>query len=256
MGVSILPDDILSSIFTETFKLKCAIGHHRKNPFEIVASHVNQHCCDVAIHLSSLWCKIDVMPFQSIDLLRMYLVQSQPQLLNIDIKLDEVNPYVPPIRDDDTLAPSLVMLIAHVDHWCLFTSGCRSYRTFQQIVMGINPLSAPNLTCCSIYLCENEFERRHLLTYMQGFSELIFTGGMPCLSFFTCVGIGIESCWLPLGTLTELRLDSWLAYDNDDAPAGPLGGEEFSQLLVSIPSLTVFKLKGPVVSLDTYGNLP
>jgi hypothetical protein len=68
MGVSILPDDVLSSIFAETFKLKRAIGRHRKNPFEIVASHVNRHWRDVAIHLSSLWCKIDVMPFQSIDL--------------------------------------------------------------------------------------------------------------------------------------------------------------------------------------------
>lgn len=57
--------------------------------------------------------------------------------------------------------------------------------------------------------------------------------------------------------MTELRLDSQLAYDDDDdPPTGPLGGEEFSQLLVSVPSLTVFKLKGPVVSLDTYGNLP
>jgi hypothetical protein len=91
---------------------------------------------------------------------------------------------------------------------------------------------------------------------MQGFSELIFTGGTPCLSSFACVGIGIESCRPPLGALTELRLDSQLAYDDDDPPAGPLGGEEFSQLLVSVPSLTVFKLKGPVVSLDTYGNLP
>jgi hypothetical protein len=256
MGVSILPDDVLSSIFAETFKLKRAIGRHRKNPFEIVASHVNRHWRDVAIHCSSLWCKIDVIPFQSIDLLQIYLVRSQPRLLDIDIKLDEVNPYMSPIREDDTLAPSLVMLIAHVDRWSLFTSGCRSYRTFQQIVIAINPLSAPNLTRCSIYLCENEFERRHLSTYMQGFSELIFTGGTPCLSFFACVGIGIESCWPPLGALTELRLDSRLAYDDDDPPAGPLGGEEFSQLLVSLPSLTVFKLKGPVVSLDTYGNLP
>ena len=92
---------------------------------------------------------------------------------------------------------------------------------------------------------------------MQGFSKCIFTGGMPCLSFFACAGVGIQSCWPPLGALTELRLDSQLAYDDDDdPPTGPLGGEEFSQLLVSVPSLTVFKLKGPVVSLDTYGNLP
>ena len=257
MRVSILPDDVLSSIFAETFKLKSAVGHHRKNPFEIVASHVNRHWRDVAIHLSSLWCKIDIVPFQSIDLLQMYLVRSQPRLLDIDIKLDEVNPYEPHIREDDTLVPSLAMLIAHVDRWRLFTSACRSYRTFRQIMRGINPLSAPNLTRCSIYLCENEFEQRNLSTYMQGFSKLIFTGGTPCLSFFVCVGVGIRSCWPPLGALTELRLDSQLAYDDDDdPPTGPLGGEEFSQLLVSVPYLTVFKLKGPVVSLDTYGNLP
>ena len=57
---------------------KVPLVANRKNSFEIVASHVNRHWRDVAIHLSSLWCKIDIVPLQSIDLLQMYLVRSQP----------------------------------------------------------------------------------------------------------------------------------------------------------------------------------
>lgn len=241
--IYMLPDDVLTVIFEETFKN--TFNFYRWTPFEIVVSHVTQRWRDVAINLSSLWCNIDITPFQSIDLLQMYLVRSQKRPLAIDFKLGASMDAT--MKEDESLAPSLVMLIAHVDRWRTFTVR-HSYSTIKEIVTAIHPLSAPNLVHFGIYLYEND-SQQDLSSYENAFSECIFIGGAPCLSYFECVGVGIQSCWPPLGALTELRLNSQEAPSSTDPPALPLSGKQFQSLLMSVPSLTALELKGPVVEL-------
>lgn len=231
-----LPDDILAVIFVEGSSIK-SFDYKNWPLFEVVVSHVSGRWREVAINLAALWSTIYVIPLHSPDMLKAYLERSKERLL--DIKFHFYHFASPIMELGHNLKLCVNTLIAHAERWRLFAVNSNSYAIAEIIIGQIRELSAPNLVYCSISLDEES-----LFSYVDeyGPDKFIFMGGAPRLSYFECRGVSIETCWPPMGALTELRIGYY-----EVAHITPLAPSVFHQLLTASSALTTIRLEGRIV---------
>lgn len=236
-----LPDDVLAIIFEIARDIPSVYNYHTlpEKHFELVVSQVNRHWRDVALNLAYLWRKIEIKPFQPLELLEAYLTRSSTRLVDIKFTLKQ---RVRHSKGDPSLQQSLVALIAHVHRWRRFSIHTYSYLTMKVIVDAIHPLTAPNLTHFRVYRFENELQEDASESTFRG---SVFTGGAPLLHSVECIGVSMECCWPPLQALTNLELE--LREDKVGTPQGPMTQSRFVEMLKSVPKVTHLQLLGCIV---------
>ena len=239
--ISFLPNELLEMIFVETVKANteadedhsssCTVTSLRLRPRpELLFASVSQHWRAVALGMPLLWTEIRLFLGQSIDLLDLYLVRSQGQLLDMRFTGVLCNPHSrgSPELEPDYLRISNIIL-SHI-HACRRLEVYVDF-PFPKLLDGIGRTKAPMLEELIVHYPPNIPNSRYLL----------FTGGLPSLR-------SVE-----LGNFSSISPDLFLSGDrltaltlNGQWVSG-LSPENFSKLLSRLTSLTHLTLIGEPV---------
>ena len=194
---------------------------------------------DVSHSASPLWSNIHITPSPSLDKLEVYLTQSQPHLLDIELVLNLL--WLPPNTNHKNVACCLMALMPHTEH--PISLSFYFPLLFCLIATTLHNLSVPNLMHFAAYgpwFGDN----------FHVFEAPIFTASTPHLSHLECLDVSIQNIQPPLGAITHLCLQI-----NMPAMTGkPLSSHCFIKLLGSVPALTNLALEGIIVTKENMDN--
>lgn len=197
--ISRLPDEVLSLIFeagprddpTDGLSEDSADG--RPLPFAVLVTHISRTWRDVAIRNPFLWTKIIILYSRSHSLNHLYLDRSKPCSLYIDFTCD--------MESADDFDPFILQL-----HRCSHLAiSCHSYQSALHIFQRIEKEASPRLLSLKINVEEViDGDPEDFLPV----EHKLLGGGAPSLSSMELRGTNLWSCKPPLGSLTNLKLDS------------------------------------------------
>ncbi|KAJ7056640.1 hypothetical protein C8F01DRAFT_1257297 [Mycena amicta] len=203
-----IPNEILSHIF-----VLCQQQHGSKAaqiPFEVLASHVSSMWREIAIGTRLLWTSIvvKVRPRQllarmvlewKLDRVRTYLTRSDSCLFSATFDI------AGPFQVDQILN----LMAAHSQRWRRLAISIKNPPIATlEIWEALNALDAPALEHVSIWLARLPLAG-HTHSSDEDYTELIFRGGAPSLTFVRLSGMALACLVPPLRLVETLHLSSY-----------------------------------------------
>lgn len=234
-SIARFPHEVLALIFEADLDWSFPVAS------DIAISHVSRHWRNAAIHTASLWCVINILPFQPIEKTTTYLERSRgyPLTVTVDTKTS--------LYKDSTVFDRFEAVANHVHRWRAFDIYSSSYDFLCAALNRLHNTSAPLLGAIFISfeddnLDDEDDDDSHVIDPENLLPLSIFTGGCPRLESLGILGLDIRIFWPPAAQIVDLYLKFIV-----NGPYITLEG--FRSIIQLMPNLKSLSLAGNLIDI-------